>query len=450
MKKKSIFCFSGFVVVIFLFLLTCESKSRFKYSKESLLTDLKVDFPNTDYSSPIGVYIVDENGLLVCDNIKYNKGKDLYIPAKPTLAKLSKQNLDVYVYAPFRDDIGSTIENHQIMVSEDQSNSTNYIASDFLYAKADRNLSLNLSMKSKMSRFIINMKISESVRVENPSVEIIGLNISADINLFTGLLSNLRNEKRIKMLKTDSSTRGFNNSFEAILIPQQIRINNPMFELEIGGKVYDYIAECDLILEESMTYVWHLEIDNKGRLTGDLVEIEKVKDNISNTTNVDYIYKIGDYYPIADDHLSAVGVVFSVNSNGEHGKIVSLNQAMGLKWGPTGPVVARSYINGANNKKRITKSTDNITNYEALNWCLSKGECWYLPAINELIEIYKYKDILNRTLSPLLRSNNLEGGVYLSSTEKNNTEVMVLHFGNGRCSEEEKNTEFKVRAVCEF
>ena len=105
-------------------------------------------------------------------------------------------------------------------------------------------------------------------------------------------------------------------------------------------------------------------------------------------------YKVGDLY----DDGTKRGVVFEVTPDGKHGKIVSLEKAK-LFWSneekETG---ATSRTDGMKNMQAVYKIEGWREKYPAFAWCAKLGERWYLPAVEELEELFEVKDIVNEEL----------------------------------------------------
>lgn len=120
-------------------------------------------------------------------------------------------------------------------------------------------------------------------------------------------------------------------------------------------------------------------------------------DNPNPTPNPDDLtsppYKVGDYY----NENGLTGTVFYVTDNGYSGKII--NKSVGeCAWATgitlTELVGTNSQTNGRRNMDVITAIKDWQSRYPAFKWCADLGEDWYLPALNELYEIVKHRDIL--------------------------------------------------------
>ena len=119
-------------------------------------------------------------------------------------------------------------------------------------------------------------------------------------------------------------------------------------------------------------------------------------------------YSIGDYY----NENGKRGVVFQVWDDGRHGKIISLDETRAVwdsrvkydsdKYECVQGTGTRTYADSesdgkANTDKIMARSDNNY--FDAFKWCRAKGSSWYLPAIDELKQIYKNKEKLNSTLS---------------------------------------------------
>ena len=125
-------------------------------------------------------------------------------------------------------------------------------------------------------------------------------------------------------------------------------------------------------------------------------------------------YAVGDYY----NDGKKEGVVFEVWDNGNSGKIVSMTQsASTLQWSSDETeqkrlVGADNQTDGAVNMAIIKAISGWESKYPAFKWCADLGECWYLPAKEELDIIHNNKDAINANLTQQLLER-----WYWSSTE---------------------------------
>ncbi|MBR6758512.1 MAG: TIR domain-containing protein [Bacteroidaceae bacterium] len=126
-------------------------------------------------------------------------------------------------------------------------------------------------------------------------------------------------------------------------------------------------------------------------------------------------YKIGDYY----DYKGIQGVVFDVNENGKHGKLLSMHQVV-IAWCTLLQYKAKVFIGALNEFDGYVNSNMiaqfGLDKYPALQWCRSEGADWYLPAVEELLMIHHNCDKINAALQKN-NGDELSGLWYWSSTE---------------------------------
>ena len=127
-------------------------------------------------------------------------------------------------------------------------------------------------------------------------------------------------------------------------------------------------------------------------------------------------YKVGDYY---NDGVKE-GVVFEVDSDGYHGKIVSMtNSSNGLHWSYEYEILikAKHKTDGLLNLAKVSRRKDWRKNYPAFAWCVDLGDSWYLPAIGELQSLFAAYDTVNKTVVAYGGEWLYKDEEYWSSTE---------------------------------
>ena len=167
--------------------------------------------------------------------------------------------------------------------------------------------------------------------------------------------------------------------------------------------------------------------------------------------------RIGDYYPDPANPATAIGVVFSVSSDGKSGKIVSLDEGRELQWSSeSGNFGATSDDNGQANTNAIktykqNNPTSTIT-FPSFEWCINKGTRWYLPAKDELLALYSQKVAVNAALAGIGSATQLSNRWYWSSSEyvPYNNLAWLISFSNGNADYDYKLARPSVRAVSAF
>lgn len=155
-------------------------------------------------------------------------------------------------------------------------------------------------------------------------------------------------------------------------------------------------------------------------------------------------YEIGDIISIR----GVKGIVFQTTPSV---KIVSVTEGY-TTWGESGVTTGvTDQNNGKLNMAAIQSISGWGTRYPAFKWCADIGDGWYLPALNELKEIYNHKAVLNE----VLLANGMDelaskDGWVLSSTEENDYLAYSLSFSSGIVYHGGKPDNHAVRAVLAF
>ena len=181
-------------------------------------------------------------------------------------------------------------------------------------------------------------------------------------------------------------------------------------------------------------------------------------------------FEVGQYY----DYNGLKGIVFATNEDGTHGLIISLDEVM-IEWSTFRKeelckVGAKDQYDGAKNMEAvadyIAKHNLSWDHFPAFKWCKEKGEGWYLPAIDEVLQLGNNFNGGNRqhnNRQARMRFNDtlkLQGGeridgkcFYYSSTELNEKFPMAAHMGLEApyvYNEIPKYSKFLIRAVHKF
>ncbi len=169
--------------------------------------------------------------------------------------------------------------------------------------------------------------------------------------------------------------------------------------------------------------------------------------NIDQDHKIIYNFVIGDLYPVPGDLSLAKGVVFYVEDGGLSGKYLSFTEMETIDWGADGVIGIVDKDNGLNNIRPLKgvegaleylpafKWVDELNGYPTDNiYSASARDVWYLPAINELYEVYLAKDAIYETFDAYGFDRFVESSpnVYWSSTEGTDMSAAVIHFDNGQ------------------
>ena len=160
----------------------------------------------------------------------------------------------------------------------------------------------------------------------------------------------------------------------------------------------------------------------------------------------DMRFEVGQYY----DYNGVRGIVCITNEEGMHGLIISLDEVM-IEWSTfrkeeLRKVGATDQHDGAKNMEAVADyiAKNNLTwdHFPAFKWCKEKGEGWYLPSIDEVLQLGNHFNGGNRmhnNRQARLRFNETlkeKGGeridgkcFYFSSTEFDERFAQSAHMG---------------------
>lgn len=178
----------------------------------------------------------------------------------------------------------------------------------------------------------------------------------------------------------------------------------------------------------------------------------------------DYYYEDGTWSPDAKTITGnpIIGVVYKVNADGS-GKVVSLTEQTGLKWGPKDVTTgATSGTSGKENTDmiftKVSEGTYTLSDYPIFNACqelrTSTGNNgWCVPAYREYIDLFKVVSTINNKITAIsgttlfIPSDYSDG--YWTSTEmtSNTANLMMSDSSAGAMN---KDLSHRVRFMLDF
>ncbi len=201
----------------------------------------------------------------------------------------------------------------------------------------------------------------------------------------------------------------------------------------------------------------------------------------------DYYFKDGTISPdsrLATQANPIVGIVFEVTQNGEHGKVVSIDETSDI-WSPNFENVpgAKSESDGLMNMADVLKQDNSLKTFPAFAWVHRKNGkdityesgkkgIWYLPAVDELQALSKAAKAVNkkikkvsgatplqyekggtRDLTTQMLNNDANAPIYWSSTEYDGINHIAHYYRLGVGSivkTRNKDDWHRVRAILAF
>ena len=152
-------------------------------------------------------------------------------------------------------------------------------------------------------------------------------------------------------------------------------------------------------------------------------------------------YKVGDYY----NKEGLRGIVFWVDPSGRHGKIISMAEEK-MAWDTAGlnRVVGTSDLKDG----LLNQSKGQGSAVPSFNYCKSQGNGWYMPAKEELLQLFRAKAKLNATLKKM--NQKFLSAWYWSSTEADNDQAWCLDMYGGVAYKRPKEVAQPIRPIAKF
>lgn len=204
----------------------------------------------------VGIYVVNYDGSTAgtlkdegnqADNAKFTYNSSEWTPDEDIYWKDQNTSADFYAYYPY---IASTnVAAHTFSVQTNQSQETNFWASDFLWGKtanvSPTSNAVSIQTDHSLSRVLIDVKPGKGFddvtwAAAEKSIKICNVLTSATINLATGVATATGNKGEITPLAT--GTTGSTLSYMAMMIPQTVADNSKLIVVTVDGTEYVYRA----------------------------------------------------------------------------------------------------------------------------------------------------------------------------------------------------------------
>lgn len=282
MYKKFYYLFGAILLLI---TVSCsENSDDCNFSTDiSILANIEDSYLNDgshktifESGDAIGVYMVDyENDMPQKIGTPNNFMNVEYVLNNSYWSNPSNNNLqltnpysmsEVYAYYPYDSEMGTTtaknnLEAYPFSVKTDQSNSLS--ENDFLWAKYDSiyigNTVACLTFKHLLSKMTINIVINDYNYNVN-DILILNIQTSCKINMNNGDVIANGNINQIIPYIEPNPINKFENTLNAIVIPQTIVKGTPLFSIPNNGITYVYTTDEDLYFKQGTAYEFNMVI----------------------------------------------------------------------------------------------------------------------------------------------------------------------------------------------
>ncbi|MBR5885063.1 MAG: fimbrillin family protein [Alistipes sp.] len=202
-----------------------------------------------DDGDAVGIYVVNYDGTTAgtlltegnqADNTKFTYNGSAWNSDETIYWKDKSTTTDFYAYYPYSASVDITA--HQFDVKADQSNETNFWASDFLWGKTANvvptSSAVTIQTNHSLSRIIVEVKpgsgfTSATWAAANKSVKICDVKTAATIDLATGVATATGDASEIIPFATTSN-------YKAMMVPQTVADDSKLIVVTVDGTEYVY------------------------------------------------------------------------------------------------------------------------------------------------------------------------------------------------------------------
>ena len=216
----------------------------------------------TNNNTVAGILLNKSNQV---DNVcyTYDEKNAKWTSSTPAYYKDANTFIDLYGYYPY--DASASVSEYGFSVATDQNNNGGYVASDFLWAKAekvkpsDNKVDMSFAHKLACAHVVLTAgKGFEKGEFDKLQKSVLVLNTThtATIHLATGQATPVGNAAKEGILMMQST-----DGFRAIVVPQTVAAGQELFAVTIDGTTYHFSKETDFTYEAGMQSKFTLTVD---------------------------------------------------------------------------------------------------------------------------------------------------------------------------------------------
>ena len=253
-----------------LLLTSCNKSDEFVYTDESeegkttvTVTDEQGGSKLLAPGMSVGVYVVDSDGTLTCQQVVVGESGSIALPTSASASRM-------VVYAPYQAEWGedALTTDPVFSVESDQSTAANYESSDLMIGLLSTANSLqsvpSVAMRHVMSKVAIHI-IDETGRISfsDCTAELLNVSTNVQVHLSEASVTTV-SEPRGNVQMLSESTTDWRISFYAIVAPQSISEGAEILKLNIGGSIQYFTMPQSAELESGKTYTLNIRLTNEG------------------------------------------------------------------------------------------------------------------------------------------------------------------------------------------
>ncbi len=199
-------------------------------------------------------------------NRLYTYGEGVWYPDDGQELYAGGEQADVYAYYPYDPELGNTdgkmnVTAYPFMVNTDQQDGDP--GADFLWAKEEGvsvvSGSVRILFRHLFSRIVVNL-IYELEGTPPESLRFYNLTDRCSIDLRNGSTTPLEGSAIYTPFRWEEPAPEYQQTFEAIVIPQRVPADTPLFATETGSDILLYVVPEETVFESGKSYTFNLTV----------------------------------------------------------------------------------------------------------------------------------------------------------------------------------------------
>lgn len=211
-------------------------------------------FENGDEISVFACHEASLASSNYAQNVRYRFNNDLFSASSPVTYPRKDAALTFYAVYPYGN---YSVPELRFSVDTDQSTHAAYTESDLMTSSTTAKMKeiVELKFSHRLSKVVLNLN---SADLSSADVRFIQVYTSLDADIAGNVYKETGRKSDVIAFNASAE------SFMAILPPQTIPAGSQFAEIRVGDKVYDWVAESDIVLSSGVEHVYTATLNGKS------------------------------------------------------------------------------------------------------------------------------------------------------------------------------------------
>lgn len=316
----------------------------------------------TDNTTSVGVFVTNPaSSDYSYKNIELTKGENGWETQDKILWRSEDDEVTITAYAPYDayNDLNQSSANLILFTTPlDQSSEETFNSADVLLAESkvtpsspdtsneiyydSSSKSVNIDFQHLFSLFTLKVKFNDefSSFASNPitKVEIRGaaaepVIYSIDESELVSIIDVNHNDNIFTPLDNEDYSQTNSTASYSLILPPQTRNSGSFWiTLTIDGATYKWTSSEIIEFVRASTHTLTLNVGGKSVVEGDITVSEWGEGGSTTDSMQEYLYSVGDVYPVGATGSDVMGIVYQVGEDGASGRAISVDERSKCAW----------------------------------------------------------------------------------------------------------------------